>query len=87
MCGIVGYIGNRDAYEVLIKGLKRLEYRGYDSAGIAMYNGSKFNVYKCHGKVSDLEDHVKNEDSFHSVERKALPKFSEKEDKKPFRVS
>jgi len=63
MCGIVGYIGNRDAYEVLIKGLKRLEYRGYDSAGIAMYNGSKFNVYKCHGKVSDLEDHVKNEDT------------------------
>ncbi|MBR5983670.1 MAG: glutamine--fructose-6-phosphate transaminase (isomerizing) [Bacteroidales bacterium] len=63
MCGIVGYIGNRDAYEVLIKGLKRLEYRGYDSAGIALYNGSKFNVYKCHGKVSDLEDHVKNEDT------------------------
>lgn len=63
MCGIVGYIGNRDAYEVLIKGLKRLEYRGYDSAGIAMYNGSKFNVYKCHGKVSDLEDHVNNEDT------------------------
>ncbi|MBO7572685.1 MAG: glutamine--fructose-6-phosphate transaminase (isomerizing) [Bacteroidales bacterium] len=63
MCGIVGYIGNRDAYEVLIKGLKRLEYRGYDSAGIAMYNGSKFNVYKCHGKVSDLEDHVKDKDT------------------------
>ena len=63
MCGIVGYIGNRDAYEVLIKGLKRLEYRGYDSAGIAMYNGSKFNVYKCHGKVSDLENHVNDKDT------------------------
>ena len=63
MCGIVGYIGNRDAYDVLIKGLKRLEYRGYDSAGIAIYNGSKFNVYKCHGKVSDLEAHVTDKDT------------------------
>ena len=62
MCGIVGYIGGRDAYEVLIKGLKRLEYRGYDSAGIALYNGKDFNVYKCHGKVSDLEAHVKDKD-------------------------
>lgn len=62
MCGIVGYIGKRDAYDVLIKGLKRLEYRGYDSAGIAIYNGSKFNVYKCHGKVSDLEAHVTDND-------------------------
>jgi len=62
MCGIVGYIGKRDAYEVLIKGLKRLEYRGYDSAGIAIYNGNKFNVYKCHGKVSDLESHVAEKD-------------------------
>lgn len=63
MCGIVGYIGKRDAYDVLIKGLKRLEYRGYDSAGIAIYNGSKYNVYKCHGKVSDLEDHVAGKDA------------------------
>ena len=63
MCGIVGYIGNRDAYDVLIKGLKRLEYRGYDSAGIAIYNGSKYNVYKCHGKVSDLEQHVAGKDA------------------------
>lgn len=62
MCGIVGYIGKRDAYDVLIKGLKRLEYRGYDSAGIAIYNGNKFNVYKCHGKVSDLEAHVTDND-------------------------
>jgi glucosamine--fructose-6-phosphate aminotransferase (isomerizing) len=54
MCGIVAYIGHREAYPILIKGLKRLEYRGYDSAGIALLNGS-LNIYKCKGKVSDLE--------------------------------
>ncbi|MCD6010765.1 MAG: glutamine--fructose-6-phosphate aminotransferase [Flavipsychrobacter sp.] len=54
MCGIVGYIGNKEAYQVIIKGLKRLEYRGYDSAGIALLNGS-MNVYKKAGKVTDLE--------------------------------
>lgn len=59
MCGIVAYIGRRDAYKVLIKGLKRLEYRGYDSAGIALNNG-QFNVYKCSGRVSALEDFVKD---------------------------
>lgn len=59
MCGIVGYIGAKEAYPILIKGLKRLEYRGYDSAGIALVNG-KINLYKTKGKVSDLEDHVKN---------------------------
>jgi len=57
MCGIVGYIGYRDVYPVLINGLKRLEYRGYDSAGIAILN-SKTHIYKCKGKVSDLENHV-----------------------------
>lgn len=56
MCGIVGYIGSRDAYDILIKGLKRLEYRGYDSAGVALINGEgKMNVYKEKGKVSNLE--------------------------------
>ena len=59
MCGIIGYIGDRDVYPVLINGLKRLEYRGYDSAGISILN-KKSLIYKCKGKVSDLEDFVKD---------------------------
>jgi glucosamine--fructose-6-phosphate aminotransferase (isomerizing) len=61
MCGIVGYIGDREVYPVLINGLKRLEYRGYDSAGISILNKKPL-IYKCKGKVSDLEEYVKNKD-------------------------
>lgn len=57
MCGIVGYIGHRQAYQVIINGLKRLEYRGYDSAGICILNGES-QLFKCKGKVSDLEKHI-----------------------------
>lgn len=58
MCGIVAYLGTEDAYPILVKGLKRLEYRGYDSAGVALLDNGTFNLYKCKGRVSDLEAHV-----------------------------
>ena len=66
MCGIVGYIGKKEAYPILINGLKRLEYRGYDSAGIAILNNN-INTYKCKGKVSDLENHIANENTHGSI--------------------
>ena len=61
MCGIVGYTGPREAYPIIIKGLKRLEYRGYDSTGVALQNGG-IKVYKKKGKVAELEDHIVGKD-------------------------
>ncbi|MFM1858254.1 MAG: hypothetical protein RLZ05_1314 [Bacteroidota bacterium] len=61
MCGIVGYTGHRDAYPVVVKGLKRLEYRGYDSAGVALHEKT-LRVYKKMGKVADLEEHAVGKD-------------------------
>ena len=61
MCGIVAYVGHRQASGIIIKGLKRLEYRGYDSTGIALLNGA-LNVYKKKGKVSELESYLKGLD-------------------------
>ncbi|MFN8437271.1 MAG: glutamine--fructose-6-phosphate transaminase (isomerizing) [Cytophagales bacterium] len=94
MCGIVGYLGFRDAKEVVLKGLKRLEYRGYDSAGIGLMNGS-LNVYKKKGKVSELEKFLQEQGDLHSTigightrwathgepnDRNAHPHFSEAKD-------
>ncbi len=63
MCGIVGYIGKQDAYPILIKGLRRLEYRGYDSAGVALINDSdELNVYKTKGKVDNLTEYCADKD-------------------------
>ena len=67
MCGIVGYIGKNDAYPILIKGLKRLEYRGYDSSGVAIVNKGELKVFKKKGKVVELEEFVKSQDSAGSI--------------------
>ncbi len=95
MCGIVGYVGDRNAYDILIKGLHRLEYRGYDSAGVALVSPTgKLNVYKSRGKVSNLEDYCKDKDTSGGTgiahtrwathgepsDRNAHPHFSEDEE-------
>ncbi len=58
MCGIVGYTGTRNAYPIVLKGLKRLEYRGYDSSGVAVLHDDELNIYKKKGKVAELEEHL-----------------------------
>src|SRR5699024_9724462 len=66
MCGIVGYIGHRNAWDVIIKGLHRLEYRGYDSAGVALLNHD-LKIYKKAGKVSELENFAADKDTSGSI--------------------
>lgn len=67
MCGIVAYIGKNNAYPVLIKGLKRLEYRGYDSAGVALYRNNQIEVYKKQGKVANLEALCEQHDTYSNI--------------------
>ncbi|MGB3869083.1 MAG: glutamine--fructose-6-phosphate transaminase (isomerizing) [Flavobacteriales bacterium] len=67
MCGIVAYVGKKEAYPILISGLRRLEYRGYDSAGVALVGPNALNVQKCKGRVSDLEAHVNDTPMLGSV--------------------
>ncbi|MBM3418099.1 MAG: glutamine--fructose-6-phosphate aminotransferase, partial [Bacteroidetes bacterium] len=59
MCGIVAYIGKKDAFAIILKGLKQLEYRGYDSAGVALLHNGALNIYKRAGKVSVLEEYAR----------------------------
>ncbi|MBK8612687.1 MAG: glutamine--fructose-6-phosphate transaminase (isomerizing) [Flavobacteriales bacterium] len=67
MCGIVAYVGEKNAYPILINGLKRLEYRGYDSAGVALINNGELTVSKCQGKVSDLEAHILGQEKLGTI--------------------
>jgi glucosamine--fructose-6-phosphate aminotransferase (isomerizing) len=67
MCGIVGYLGSQNAYPILIKGLKRLEYRGYDSAGVALIQNNAIHTYKKKGKVSELEKFCENTNTFSNI--------------------
>ena len=67
MCGIVGYVGAKDAYPIIIKGLKRLEYRGYDSTGVSIGNENGISLLKQKGKVADLEAYAANKDKSGSI--------------------
>ena len=64
MCGIVGYVGNEEATKILIEGLSKLEYRGYDSAGVAVLENEKINVRKCKGRLLNLEEKLINFDFY-----------------------
>ena len=70
MCGIVGYLGDRDSLPIILNGLKRLEYRGYDSSGIALYNGSGIVSCKSKGKISKLEKLLKKNQDFGKLVKK-----------------
>ncbi|WP_205504255.1 glutamine--fructose-6-phosphate transaminase (isomerizing) [Rufibacter psychrotolerans] len=67
MCGIVAYVGQREACPIILKGLKRLEYRGYDSAGVALLNNGNLNVFKKKGKVADLEAYIGDQDTSSTI--------------------
>ena len=67
MCGIVGYVGSKDAYPIIVKGLKRLEYRGYDSAGVSIGNKNGISLLKQVGNVSDLEAHTEGKEKNGSI--------------------
>ena len=67
MCGIVGYIGDKNAKDIILKGLKRLEYRGYDSAGISTIESKSIVTSKCKGKVSSLETKIKNKNHLGTI--------------------
>ena len=64
MCGIVGYLGHREAFDVIVKGLQRLEYRGYDSAGLMLFDGDQVTVSKTKGKVFDLKEKAEKANAY-----------------------